>query len=176
MLLKLFLSFLKIGAVSFGGGYAVIAMIQQEIVEKYSIITNQEFIDMVALSEMTPGPLAINSSTFVGIKKYGLVGAIVATMGVVLIPSILSFVMAIYYQKQSKKDLMGKFLFGIRPCIVPIILIAVIKLLPMSFVDAGSLIIAIIVASLYYLKKISPIYLIILGGGLGYLYYGVLLA
>ncbi len=175
MLLKLFLSFLKIGAVSFGGGYAVIAMIQQEVVEKYNIITNQEFVDMVALSEMTPGPLAINSSTFVGIKKYGLAGALVATVGVVLIPSLLSLIMAYYYQKQSKKDLMGKLLFGIRPCIVPIIFIAVIKLLPMSFVDAGSFIIAAIVASLYYFKKISPIYLIILGGGLGYLYYGVIL-
>lgn len=172
MLIKLFLSFVKIGAVSFGGGYAVIAMIQQEIVEKYGIITNQEFIDMVALSEMSPGPLAINSSTFVGLKKFGIIGAIVVTLGVILIPSLLSLIMASYYQKKSQKKMMEKLLFGIRPCIVPIILIAVIKLLPMSFVDAGSFIIAAMIAILYYFKKISPIYLIILGGSFGYIYYG----
>ena len=174
MLTKLFLSFAKIGAISFGGGYAVIAMIQQEIVDKYGIISNQEFIDMVAISEMTPGPLAINSSTFVGMRKYGLIGALVATLGVIIIPFIISIIMAKRYQDKSQKQIMEKFLYGIRPCIVPIILLTVIKLLPMSFVDAGSYIIAIIIASIYYLKKISPIYLIILGGVMGFVYYGFL--
>lgn len=172
MLIKLFLSFLKVGAISFGGGYAVIAMIQQEIVEKYGIISNHEFIDMVALSEMTPGPLAINASTFVGMKKYGIIGALVATIGVVTIPVVASLIMSKYYQSESKKNIMDKFLYGIRPCIVPIIFLAVIKLLPMSFVDAGSIIIALIVALIYKFKKISPIYIIIIGGTLGYIYYG----
>ena len=94
MISRLFFSFLKIGAVSFGGGYAVISMIQQEILEKYGVIDSGQFIDMVALSEMTPGPLAINSSTFVGFKAAGIAGAFTATLAVVLVPVVLSLLLA----------------------------------------------------------------------------------
>jgi len=175
MLAKLFLSFMKIGAISFGGGYAVISLIQQEIVEKYGIIGNGQFIDMVALSEMTPGPLAINASTFVGFHADGIIGAVVATAGVVTVPVTLALILASYYNKNGESKLMGKILYGIRPCIVPIILVAVIKLIPMSLNDIYSILIAMVVATIYHYKKISPILLIIIGGALGYSVYGIII-
>ncbi|MGB5823752.1 MAG: chromate transporter [Proteocatella sp.] len=175
MLTKLFLSFMKIGAISFGGGYAVISLIQQEIVGRYGIIGSGQFIDMVALSEMTPGPLAINASTFVGFHSDGIIGAIVATIGVVTVPVILALILAAYYKKNGENRLVGKILYGIRPCVVPIILVAVIKLIPMSLNDIYSIFIAITVAVIYHYKKISPILLIIIGGALGYSVYGIII-
>lgn len=175
MLTKLFFSFMKIGAVSFGGGYAVISLIQQEIVEKYKIIDTGQFIDMVALSEMTPGPLAINASTFVGFNSQGILGAAVATMGVVMVPIILSLLLAFYSGKNGNSKIMSKILYGIRPCVVAIIFVAVIKLIPMSITDIYSILIAIVVAAIYQYKKISPILLIFIGGVLGYCVYGVII-
>jgi len=172
-MINLFLSFVKIGAVSFGGGYAVISMIQQEILEKYNVIDNRQFVDMLALSEMTPGPLAINSSTFVGFKSGGIVGAIVATLGVVAIPVMLSMALASFYKGGSPGGTISKLLYGIKPCVVPIILFAVIKLFPMSITDIYGLLIAAVMAAIYHFKKISPILMIIIGGCLGYLVYGI---
>lgn len=170
---KLFLSFVKIGAVSFGGGYAVISMIQQEILEKYKVIDSKQFIDMLALSEMTPGPLAINSSTFVGFKSGGVIGAVIATIGVVLVPIVLSLMLASFYKGGSQSSMISKLLYGIRPCVVPIILFAVIKLFPMSITDIYGLLIAVVMAGIYHFKKISPIVMIIIGGFMGYVVYGI---
>ena len=172
MISRLFFSFLKIGAVSFGGGYAVISMIQQEILEKYGVIDSGQFIDMVALSEMTPGPLAINSSTFVGFKAAGIAGAFTATLAVVLVPVILSLLLASFYRGGSG-GMISRLLYGIRPCVVPVILFAVIKLFPMSINDIYGAIIAAVMAAIYHFKKISPILMIIIGGFLGYIVYGI---
>src|SRR5665647_729629 len=82
-LIKIFLSFLKIGAFSFGGGYAMLPVIQREIVQSNHWITSKQFIDIIGISQMTPGPIAINSATFVGFKVSGILGSIAATLGVV---------------------------------------------------------------------------------------------
>lgn len=174
-MLNLFLSFVRIGAVSFGGGYAVISMIQQEILEKYNVIDKSQFIDMLALSEMTPGPLAINSSTFVGFKSGGIMGAFVATLGVITVPVILSLTLASFYKGNSTGGTISKLLYGIKPCVVPIILFAVIKLFPMSITDIYGFLIAAVMAALYHFKKTSPILMIIIGGCLGYLVYGIVI-
>ena len=83
-ILKLFLTFLKIGAFSFGGGYAMLPLIEKEIIEVHGWLTTKEFIDILAVVEMTPGPIAINSATFLGYKVAGFWGSVVATIGVVL--------------------------------------------------------------------------------------------
>ena len=89
ILIKIFLSFLKIGAFSFGGGYAMLPLIEREIVNNHNWITFKEFIDIIGISQMTPGPIAINSATFVGFKVSGILGSIAATLGVISFSFIL---------------------------------------------------------------------------------------
>lgn len=174
MLLDLFLNFMKIGALSFGGGYAVISLVQEEIVDKYQIISPEQFIDLVGLSQISPGPLAINASTFVGYVTEGLLGATVATVAVVLIPIILTLSLSRYYRKNGDSPVVKRIMKGIRPCVAPIILMAVIKLYPMSMVDIKSYVIAGIVLLLYIFKKMSPIKLLLIGGTLGYVFYALI--
>ena len=174
MLSRLFMNFLKVGAVSFGGGYAVVSMIQQEVVEKYQIITPAQFIDLVAISQISPGPLAINASTFVGYMTDGILGATVTTLAVILVPSLLAYGLSTYYETHGESQIIKRAMLGIRPCVAPLIFVAVIDLLPMSMVDVKSYIIAGIVLVLYIVKKISPIKLIGIGALLGYLFYGLM--
>lgn len=173
MLTQLFINFLKIGALSFGGGYAVVSLVQSEIVEKYQIITSEQFVDLVGLSQISPGPLAINASTFVGFKTEGFLGAAIATLAVVLIPIILSLSLSHYYRNNGESKLVARVMKGIRPCVVPIILMATIKLYPMSMVDHKSYLIAGTVLAIYLYKKVSPIMLLLIGGGLGFVFYGI---
>lgn len=174
MLISLFVNFLKIGALSFGGGYAVVSLVQAEMVEKYRIISAEQFVDLIGLSQISPGPLAINASTFVGFKTAGWFGAVVATLAVVLIPIALSLSLSRYYRKNGETPIVRRVMKGIRPCVAPIILMATIKLYPMSMVDWKSYVIAGIVLSVYWYKKVSPIALLIIGGALGYIGYGLL--
>ncbi len=95
-MIELFLAFLKIGAFTFGGGYAMIAMIQSEA-ERHSWLTQEELVDFVALSESTPGPLAVNMATFVGMRTEGVFGAIIATLGIVLPSFIIILIIANFF-------------------------------------------------------------------------------
>ncbi len=173
MLTNLFLNFLKVGAVSFGGGYAVVSMIQKEIVEKYGIINASQFVDLVALSQISPGPLAINASTFVGYMSSGVLGAAVTTLAVIGVPSLLSLGLSGYYENKGESSLVKNAMKAIRPCVAPLIFVAVVDLFPTSMVDYKSYIIAGIILLIYWRKKISPITLIGIGGLLGLIFYGI---
>lgn len=174
MLSNLFLRFLKIGAVSFGGGYAVVSMIQQEIVESLGLISAEQFIDLVAISQISPGPIAINASTFVGYVTHGVVGATLTTLAVILLPAIFAFSLSNYYETHGSSVLIRRAMKGIRPCVAPLIFVAVISLFPMSMVDWKSYVIAAVILAIHWLKKVSPITLIGIGAVLGYLFYGIL--
>ncbi len=174
MLSKLFFTFLKIGALSFGGGYAVVSLVQEEVVNRYGIISAEQFVDLVGLSQISPGPLAINASTFVGFKTAGTLGASVATVSVVLVQIILSMFLADYYKKNGESKIIQRIMKGIRPCVAPVIFLAGMKLFPLSMVDYKSYMIAAIVLAIYLYKKTSPIILLIIGGGLGFLFYGIM--
>ena len=100
--LQLFLSFLQIGALSFGGGYAAMPLIQQQVTENHSWLTLTQFADIMAIAEMTPGPIAINSATFVGIRVAGIPGALVATFGCVL-PSCVIVTLLAWVRFSSMK-------------------------------------------------------------------------
>ena len=97
--LKVALSFLKIGAFSFGGGYAVLSFIQREVVEANGWITPEQFVDIVAIAEMTPGPIAVNSATFVGYNMFGVWGGIMCTLCTIAFPVILSLIVSFYFSK-----------------------------------------------------------------------------
>ncbi|HYF75067.1 MAG TPA: chromate transporter [Candidatus Nitrosocosmicus sp.] len=173
LLIKLFLAFLKIGAFSFGGGYAVLSLIQEEVIESTSWITPEEFIDIVAIAEMTPGPIAVNSSTFVGYKVAALAGSAIATLGVVLVPVTITLLVSIYYNKFKHLNQVNWVIRGIRPAVLGLIAAACIKIGKVSIIDFKGAVIALLVFVGVYKLKINPIIALLISGLLGIIFYGV---
>lgn len=173
-LLKLFLAFLKVGAFSFGGGYAVLSLIQKEVIESSRWISPKDFIDIVAIAEMTPGPIAVNSSTFVGYKVGALAGSAIATFAVVLVPITITLLVSVYYNKFRHLKQVNWIIRGIRPAVMGLIAAACIKIGKTSIVDVKGTIIALLVFIGVYKLKINPILTILISGVLGVIFYGVL--
>ena len=119
--LQLFLSFLQIGALSFGGGYAAMPLIQAQIVTEHQWLSMSEFTDLVTIAEMTPGPIAVNSATFVGTKIAGVPGALVATAGCILPACILVTLIAKLYLKYRNIAVLQSVLGSLRPAVVAMI-------------------------------------------------------
>ncbi len=127
-MLSLYWVFFQIGALAFGGGYATLPLIQSLVVEQRGWLTIREMTDVVSISNMTPGPIAINAATFVGTKIHGLPGSIVATAGVVTPQFILMMVLAYFIFKDYKIDFLSKMLGGLRPGVVGLIAVAAISM------------------------------------------------
>lgn len=119
--LQLFLSFLQIGALSFGGGYAAMPLLQEQIVTRRNWLTLTEFSDLITISQMTPGPIAVNSATFVGVRLAGIPGALAATLGCVLPSCILVTLIAKLYLKYRSLSLLQGVLESLRPAVVAMI-------------------------------------------------------
>ena len=119
--IQLFLSFLQIGAFSFGGGYAAMPLIQSQIVDLHHWLDFKEFTDLITISQMTPGPIAINSATFVGTKIAGIPGAIAATLGCILPSCILVTIIAYFYLKYRHMRFLQNILNYLRPAVVALI-------------------------------------------------------
>ena len=128
-LLTIFLTFLKIGAFTFGGGYAMIPLIQKEAVERHGWVTDEDILDIVAIAESTPGPIAINAATFVGHQTRGFAGAVAATLGVVL-PSFVT-IFVIFHILQAFRDAKAvQYAFnGIRVGVLVLLIKALVKML-----------------------------------------------
>ena len=131
--LQLFLSFLQIGALSFGGGYAAMPLIQAQIVTNHGWLSMSEFTDLVTIAEMTPGPIAVNSATFVGTKIGGVPGALVATAGCILPACILVTLIAKLYLKYRNLAVLQSVLGSLRPAVVAMIASAGILILISAF-------------------------------------------
>lgn len=125
--LKLFLTFLEIGAVSFGGGYGMIPLIREAVLSN-GWLSEDEFINFIAISESTPGPLAVNISTFIGSTQAGITGAFVATLGVILPSFIIILIIAALINNLLRFRGIQAFLSGIRPCVVALILSTAVTL------------------------------------------------
>ena len=126
--LKLFLTFLKIGAVSFGGGYAMIPLIENEFVSKRKWIDHDEFVNMIAIAESSPGPIAINMSTYIGYKQGKFLGSLLATIGVVLPSFIIISVISLFLDKFLEVPIIAAAFKGIQVCVVFLILMAGLKM------------------------------------------------
>lgn len=131
--MQLFLSFLQIGALSFGGGYAAMPLIQNQVVNLHSWLSMSEFSDLVTISQMTPGPIAINAATFVGLKTAGILGAIVATLGCILPSCIIVTMITYFYMKYRHLDFLQKILKVLRPVVIALIATAGISILVSAF-------------------------------------------
>ncbi len=176
MLLNLYLTFLKIGTLAFGGGYAVIPLINQFVVEENGWLSYQDLVDVISISQMTPGPIAINSATFVGQKTGGIIGSIVATAGVVTPQFILMMILGYFlFSKGLKFKVLDWILNGIKAGVVSLILMTAIDLFthsvfPGGFNLSGLNIVAgicFIIGLVLYYKKFDLIKLICLGAGIG---------
>lgn len=131
--LQLFLSFLQIGAFSFGGGYAAMPLIQNQVVQLHHWLSQSEFTDLITISQMTPGPIAVNSATFVGIRIAGIPGALSATIGCVLPSCILVTVLAKIYLKYRNLSLLQGILKSLRPAVIAMIAAAGVSILVTAF-------------------------------------------
>lgn len=129
MLLDLFLCFVQVGLFSIGGGYAAMPMIQAKAVEYYHWLTMSEFTDLMTIAEMTPGPITVNSATFVGIRMAGIPGALVATMGCILPSLIIVSLLSWLYEKYRSMDAMQAVLACLRPAVVALIASAALTIL-----------------------------------------------
>lgn len=130
---ELFLVFLKVGAFGFGGGYAVLPLIESEIVDANHWLTTQEFTDLITISQMTPGPIAINSATFVGTRVAGVGGALAATLGSVFPSIIIVTTIATIYFKYRNLDALQAVLTSLRPAVVALIATAGLTMIVTSF-------------------------------------------
>lgn len=171
ILVKLFLAFLKIGTFSFGGGYAMLPFIQKEIVEKNHWISMSEFTDIIGISQMTPGPVAINSATFVGYKVSGVIGSIMATIGVVTTSFILISIINKILDKFKESTIIKAALAGMRPILIALIIYAFIDLAKESYRDFKSIIITLIIGAILFTNKVHPILVIVIAAILGLLFY-----
>ena len=172
---QLFLSFLQIGLFSFGGGYAAMPLIQDQVVTIHGWLSMSEFTDLVTISQMTPGPIAINSATFVGIKIAGLPGAAVATLGCILPSCIIVTLIARLYFKYRNMEIMEGVLNSLRPAVVAMIAAAGIDILVPALWEEGSEIVlantdwvmaAIFVVCVILLRKfrMNPVWVMLLAG------------
>lgn len=187
--LELFLTFLQIGAVSFGGGYGMISLIREKVLT-HGWLTEKQLLDMIAVSESTPGPIAVNMATFIGSAQGGILGSFLATLGVVLPSFIVILIIASLIRSFLKYQGVQAFLSGIRPCVIGLILATAFTMLIgvlFGFKSAGNslaldvkgIIIFVIIAIFAIIfkkvrkKATSPIFLILLSAGLGMAFYVV---
>ncbi|MFY9214529.1 MAG: chromate transporter [Tissierellaceae bacterium] len=171
VLVQLFISFFKIGAFSFGGGYAMLPLLEKELVQKHQWITTADFIDILAISEMTPGSIAINSATFLGYNVAGILGGAIATIAVVL-PSFIVITLIFRFINKFKNSPYVDWIFrGIRPIIMGLIGAAAITVGKTSFIDFKAVLLALLVFYLVSFKKLNAILGIVLAGALGIILY-----
>ncbi|HHU32799.1 MAG: chromate transporter [Zhaonellaceae bacterium] len=184
--LELFWSFLQIGLFSFGGGYASLPLIQKQVVETHHWLTMNEFIDIITISQMTPGPIAINAATFVGTRLGGLLGAIVATLGSVTPSLLIVLTIAYFYSKYKDLWLVGGVLQGLRPAVVALIASSALAItltaffgdeatswLRVDFADLDKTALLIFLGALFVLRKfkLDPIIVMVISGVVGIIFY-----
>ena len=169
LILTLFLSFFKIGAFTFGGGYAMLSLLENEFVSKRGWLTKDEFLDMRAIAESTPGPIAINSATFIGYKTAGTIGSAFATLGVVLPSFIIIYVISLFLDKFLALTLVANAFRGIQACVVYLIGSVGIKMLkqlekkPLPLIIMGAVLGCMVAFSLFAVKFSSIVYILVSG-------------
>jgi len=167
-LFKLFTIFLKIGSMTFGGGYAMLPLLQKEIVEKHKLATQDELMNYYAVGQCTPGIIAVNTATFIGYKYAKIKGAIIATLGLIFIPFLLILTLANIINLLTQFTIIQDAFSGIKVCVGALILSSVIKLSKTGIIDRFTLLLFILMFLLAIIN-LSPIAIILIAGILGIL-------
>lgn len=174
--LSLFLTMLKIGLFTFGGGYAMIALLENEFVEKKKWLEKDEFLDVAAIAESTPGPIAINAATYIGYKNTGMIGSIIATLGICIPSFVIIYAISLFLDAFLSLTLVAYAFKGIQICVVYLILTAGLKMLKQmkktsfNIIIVSITLICMIVFSLFAVK-FSTIFYILLSGACGVVVY-----
>ena len=168
-LLELFWAFCRIGGLTFGGGYAMLPMLQAEVVDKYKWATEEELLDYYAVGQATPGIIAVNTATFIGYKNKGIIGALFATAGVVFPSLVIIMIIAGLIKNFSDIQVVQNAFSGVRIVVCVLILNAVIKLWKNSVKGKLGIIIFILSFVGAALLRISPIYIVIISAIVGLL-------
>ena len=167
ILIELFISFMRIGGFTFGGGYAMLPLIQKEIVERRGWASEEEVLDYFTIGQITPGVIAVNTATFIGYKKAGVLGGMVATLGVIFPSIVIISIIAAVLTNFAELPVVIHAFNGIRACVCVLILIAVYNMGKKSVVDVFTALIFIITAILTIMKVTSPVILVIVAGAIG---------
>lgn len=183
-LLQLMFVFFKIGLFSIGGGYAIIPLIQRQVVNQYGWINQQTFMDIITISQMTPGPLAVNTSTFVGIQVWGILGAIVATVVCVISGVTISVFLYRFFKKHSRSQYIMEVLSCLKASSLGLIISSAVSILLLSFMGSQTFseikstdwfAIAIFGCSFFVLRKwkANPILVMVITGVIGWIIYSL---
>ena len=170
----LFLTFAKIGVCTFGGGYAMLPILQREVVEKKGWATEEELTDYFAVGQCTPGIIAVNTATFIGYKNKGVPGGILTTLGVVFPSLVIITAIAAFLSNFADIPLVQHALAGINAAVVALIASSVLKLAKSNLKDAVSAGIFLAGLALAFLLKLSPVILIVCAGVIGWVVYGLI--
>ena len=178
-LLSLFLTFFKLGLFAIGGGPVILTLLQGELVEKKKWINNDELMEITALAESTPGPIAINLATYIGYKRCGFLGALLSTLAIIITPFTLMFVISLFLQKILSVEAIKYAFMGVKVGVVFLLLrvsFTLIKGLKKDFfgIILLSLVTILMVAFTIFAVNFSAIYFILIGAVLGLLVYGII--
>ena len=166
-LFDLFITFAKVGVMTFGGGMAMLPILQRELVEHKGWVTDEELTDYFAIGQCTPGVIAVNTATFVGQKRKGILGGIFATLGVVFPSLIIISLLAGIIESFSDLEVVQHALAGIRVCVCVLILNAVVKLFRKSVLDLPTFLIFLAVTLASYFTPLSPVWFVLAAALLG---------
>lgn len=169
ILLKLFAAFARVGVLTFGGGYAMIPMLEREIVDRRGWATNEELMDYYAVGQCTPGVIAVNTATFIGYKTAGNIGGIVATLGVIFPSFVIITVIAGIIQNFADIPAVKSAFAGIRVCVCVLIFNSVVKLWNSAVKDKAALVLCLLVFVLSVFFSISPIVFVVFCAAAGIL-------
>ena len=177
--LELFLTFFQIGLFGFGGGYAMLSMIQGEVVTSHGWLSPAEFTDIVAISQMTPGPIGINSATYVGYTAainagyspiWGILGSVTATFAVVLPSFLIILAIALFFHQFKEYEAVENIFKGIRPAVVALIAAPTFSMAKSAKISKYNVWIPVVSALLIWLMGVSPVYIIAIAGLGGFVY------
>ena len=162
--LELFWSFFRIGLFSFGGGYAMVTMIRLETVVLHSWVSATDFVDLIAISEMTPGPIGINSATLIGYRVGGILGSVVATVAVVLPSFVIVSILAYAFLRLRNNAVVARVLQVLRPVVISLVAAAALVVLPSAIIDVRTAAIGIACLALLQFTRVNPL-LVLAGAG-----------
>ena len=170
--LVLIFVFARIGLFTFGGGYAMLPLVSREVVHTYNWLTSPELVDMVAISQLSPGPLSVNLATFIGFDQAGLPGAVAATFGIVFFTALLSLMAARTMINHPDHPVVKGIFTGLRPAVISFIAAAALALFPVSVIDLKTLLLLFAALVAYGKLNIPPIPLILSSGLISVLFFG----
>jgi chromate transporter len=169
ILARLFLSFLKVGIFGFGGGYAMLPLMEEELITRAGWLTMGEFVDIIAVAEMTPGPVAINAATYVGYRVAGFWGALTSTLGVIAPSLFIMGVLTLLYLRYRKMEGVRLFFGGVRPAVAALVAFAALRVGQTLSLDTPSIVIAVACFALVTTRRVHPTAVLLLAAVAGIL-------